>query len=83
MLITTVTQKGQVTIPIDIRESLGLTVGSKVSVGEKDGEVKLRPVSSLSSFRGILKGKRLPTENELEDIFAGEAMARYKKTLTR
>ena len=81
MLISTVTQKGQATIPLALRESLGLFAGTKVQFFEERGEVILRPLPSLESFMGILKGKKLPTGRDFEKIFAEEAVDRYKKTL--
>ena len=83
MLISTVTQKGQATIPLALRESMGLFPGTKVQFLEADGEIKIRPLPTLESFMGILKGKKLPTERDLEKIFADEAIDRYKKTLKK
>jgi len=83
MLITTVTQKGQATIPLSLRESLGLFPGTKVQFLEGDGEVKLRPLPTLQSFMGALKGKKLPTGKDFEKIFAEEAIDRYQKTLKK
>jgi len=83
MLITTVTQKGQVTIPLSLRESLGLLPGTKVQFFEGDGEIRLRPLPTLESFMGALKGKKLPVGKDLEDIFAEEAVNRYKRTFKK
>ena len=83
MLISTVTQKGQATIPLMLRESLGLLPGTKVQFIEEGGEVKLRPLPSLESYMGVLKGKKMPTEEQLEGIFAEEAVGRYKKTIQK
>ncbi len=83
MLITSVTQKGQVTIPLALRESLGLFPGTKIQFSEGDGEIKLRPLPSLEFFMGALKGKKLQTGEELEKIFADEAIDRYQKTFKK
>ncbi len=83
MLISTVTQKGQATIPLPIRMLLGLEVGSKIQFLEEDGGVKLRLLPSLESFRGSLKGKKLPNDSDMELIFAEEAINRYRKTLKK
>ena len=52
-----VTVKGQVTIPIQIREKLGITPNSEVDFVEEDGRVyikrKISPVSPLSRFHGF------------------------------
>lgn len=83
MLISSVTQKGQATIPLKIRLALGLKAGSKVQFIEEDGEVKVRSLPTLESFRGALKGKKLPTNSEMERLFAEEAIERYNKTVTK
>lgn len=38
-----VTSKGQVTIPIEIRDQLGITPGTEVEFEVEDGAVRLRP----------------------------------------
>lgn len=80
MLISTVTRKGQATIPLMLRKSLGLLPGTKVQFIEGEGEIKLKPLPPLEFYKGALKGKKLPTQEELEAIFAEEAMSRYRKT---
>lgn len=45
---TTVTSKGQVTIPKRVRDALGLKPGSKVEIGvEMPGAATLRPAGKL------------------------------------
>ena len=83
MLVSMVTQKGQTTIPQSIRSDYGFAPGSMVQFVEDRGEVRLKPLPTLESFHGILKGKRMPTVAELEDIFADEAFSRYQKTKKR
>jgi AbrB family looped-hinge helix DNA binding protein len=83
MLISSVTQKGQATIPLKIRLFLGLKPGSKVQFIEERGEIKVKRLPTLESFRGALKGKRLPTNSEMEKIFADESIRRYKKTFAK
>jgi transcriptional pleiotropic regulator of transition state genes len=39
-----VTSKGQITIPIEIRESLGLDEGAYLEVSETDQEIRLRKI---------------------------------------
>lgn len=79
MLISTITQKGQATIPLPIRNSLGLTYGSKIQfVDTRDG-IQLKAIPSLASFKGSLKGQKLPGDKDLELLFAQEAVSRDNK----
>jgi antitoxin PrlF len=53
----TVTSKGQITIPIEVRQKLGLDAGDRIDFfeGEK-GEYVIRPkTGSIMEMRGILK----------------------------
>lgn len=56
-IATTITTKGQVTIPKAIRERLGVKAGDKVIfVAEKD-KVVLKPARTLLDFKGYFKVK--------------------------
>ena len=80
MQITTITRKGQVTIPKEIREDLGLKSGDKIAFRKEGNELRAVPAPDFFSFRGTLKGKKLPTEKEINEIVKKEAVERYKKT---
>ena len=56
---STITVKGQATIPKAIREHLGLKPGDRVKFFmHPDGSVVLLPKLSASSLRGIIKSRR-------------------------
>lgn len=55
---TTVTQKGQATIPLPIRKMLGIKPNGKVSFEMKEGEVLIKPVKDFLSLRGSLSSKK-------------------------
>ena len=58
--ISTVTKKGQVTIPQVVREKLGITYGERIefSLNEK-GEVIIKPVKTdLNDIYGALQDKK-------------------------
>ena len=54
--IAKVGNQGQVTIPAEIRSSLGITQGTLVCVTLEDGCVVLEVVSEAERTRGMLKG---------------------------
>ena len=45
--ITTVTQKGQVTIPVAMRNALGIEPFDRVQIMMGDGVIKLEPVEDI------------------------------------
>lgn len=55
MQVTTVTQKGQVTIPKSIRRDLGIKTGQKIAFTKKKNEVVIEPVIDFFSLRGSIK----------------------------
>ena len=57
---STVTSKGQITIPKEIRDQMGLKPGDRVDfVKDRTGRVLLKPINTdIRSLQGILKSKR-------------------------
>ena len=53
-----VTTKGQIVIPVKLRQRLGIKKGTRLHVEERDGEVILRPLNReyFQKMSGILKG---------------------------
>ena len=78
--LSTVTRKGQITLPTTIRKALGIEIGDKVSFSIQEGEdgvIIVRPVRSvaemtyglgaaLSTVASDLRGK---STRELRDAF--------------
>ncbi len=63
-----VTSKGQVTLPVELRDRLGIEPGDRVVfVEQADGSYALRVRSgTLADLRGILRGKaRPPSDKEI------------------
>ncbi|MDP4302756.1 AbrB/MazE/SpoVT family DNA-binding domain-containing protein [Leptothrix discophora] len=63
MDVTSVTSKGQVTIPKEVRQRLGIRQGSRVAFVMVGDRVELQvqsqpPVESVSSGFGMLKSRR-------------------------
>lgn len=51
--IVNLSQKGQATIPKELREKHGIKPGSRVRIRENEqGEIVVEPLSSLQEFRG-------------------------------
>jgi len=76
-MTTTVTQKGQVTIPIEFRRQFGIEKGSKCMFVVRDNELVLVPVKgelSLDAMRDLL-AEGLSSSNEFM------ARKKYEKEL--
>ena len=60
-LLATVTSKGQVTIPVEVRDSLGLQHGDKVAFVIEDRQVVLRRAGSVvAATAGALRSAQKP-----------------------
>lgn len=79
---STLTSKGQATIPAPVRRRLGFRPGQKIIFTEKDGNIYISPAVDLSELRGSLKPK---VKIKYSDKKADEAIGRmfaaeYAKT---
>ena len=80
---SSVTSKGQVTIPKEIRRELGIRQGSRVEFTAKNGRAELRvvhraPGSAPSGF-GMLKVRRkhLPPDFDVATLLARNSRGRH------
>ena len=69
----TITSKGQVTIPADIRKALGLTAGERVVFTQlDDGTTVMRTKKrSILDLKGMLKPARGKRKVAIEDMKIG------------
>ena len=58
----TVTSKGQVTLPVALRERLGITEGTKVKFIHDGTGTRFEAQKPISAYRGILKHLNLPDD---------------------
>ena len=78
MSTSTVTSKGQITLPRDVRQALGLGVGDKVDFVQVDGGFKLVPLrKDVRVLKGKFAGrvKRPVTIQEMDDAIAQSSAA--------
>ena len=73
-ILTTLTKKGQVTIPIEIRNYLGLKSKDKIAFKINNGNVQVSPAKyTLESVYGIIKTLNKPEDyKELKKIALDE-----------
>ncbi|MGB5233062.1 MAG: AbrB/MazE/SpoVT family DNA-binding domain-containing protein [Desulfoprunum sp.] len=55
-MISTVTTKGQVTIPVSIRKKYGIKTNDKIDFITEGDRIILVPVKTLRDFRGAVAG---------------------------
>ncbi len=78
MYATTLTQKGQVTIPAPLRRRLKLKRGSKISFVEKKAGVVIEVIPDLLSLKGSLKTTKKYDEQKVNDAVGRYLAKRYQ-----
>ena len=74
MLESTVTKKGQTTLPKPVRETLSVRAGDRVRYVIFDGEVRILPVRPIGRLFGVLKHGGPPiTVEQMEQAVADGA----------
>ena len=82
---STLSSKGQVTLPIELRERLGLVAGSKITfIHDKKG-VRMEVERPVSFYRGILKhlshlDSTIPKEPDRDFDAIGRGESKYAKS---
>ena len=80
MYSTSITQKGQITIPVHIRKKLGLKTGQKVGFTERDKEVVIEPVPNFLDLIGSLKTKKKYDKRKARKAIGEYLAQRYVKS---
>ena len=81
-----VTVKGQVTIPSQVRHALGIAPGDKVDFRLHGNEARLRPArdqNDITRLFGILKSRRGVSLAEMKNAAPAAAAARHAKLRRR
>jgi antitoxin PrlF len=83
MTIGTMTSKGQLTIPVHLREKFRMNAGTKVSFEElPDGRIAIRPkTGDIRALRGIVKYNGPPVSIEdINETISKAATRRFKQS---
>lgn len=82
-LIATVTSKGQVTIPVEVRRALGIKPRDRVAFTLTDGGATVRPaVSALDRIAGSVKPRKTPEDfAELRQLVKEEVARRVREEM--
>jgi len=79
---STITSKGQATIPKEVREHLGLKAGDRIKFFfHPNGGVMILPKRPISTLRSLLKPshKRAATIEQMDEAAAAGAVARFRR----
>ena len=76
-MTTTISSKGQITVPVEIREALGLEPGTRIDIRLGPSgtflATKAKETSFFAKFRGVAGKRKVPYGNSVEamDLLRG------------
>jgi antitoxin PrlF len=86
MLEATITSKGQITIPIDLREALGIKTGDKIRFTRRGDDLILsrKKKYTLEDLMNVFpKSKIKLTIKQMDEAIAEAVVARYERSLPK
>jgi AbrB family looped-hinge helix DNA binding protein len=81
MSTVNLSSKGQIALPVELRNRLGLAAGSRLEITEEAGGLLLRPVHtiapvSLEGLAGMVKAAATGKQRSLDDFDVAALLAR-------
>lgn len=67
MKTSSLTVKGQVSIPVHLRKLLGLAAGDRIKFAAENGRVYLEKEPDISAIFGIVKARKSATLEQMEE----------------
>lgn len=79
---TSVTQKGQATIPVLIRKSLGIKPNTKIVFELSGSQATIKPVADFFAMKGSVKSKKAFNIDAMEKAIEDAILKKYVKKLS-
>lgn len=77
--ISTITQKGQVVIPKQIRDFFAIKPFDKIFFEIKEDKIIAEPVYSVDAMFGTIKTKKKITKRELKRLVRESVVSKFKR----
>lgn len=77
---STITQKGQVTIPVSMREYFSIKRGNKLFFSLGKDHIKVYPTPDFFSFRGALSSRKPFDIKKMRETAGKQLAKRYAKS---
>lgn len=81
MFPTTITQKGQVTIPVAIRKMVNLKPRQQVLVSVEGDAVVIKPAIDFFSLKGSIKTKKKYSKKAVNEAIGKYFIERHKRKM--
>lgn len=77
--ISTLTQKGQISIPKSIRDHFNLKTSDRLRFSIAKNKIIAEPVISTESMFGIIKTKKVITKKQMKKVVRDAVVAKYAR----
>ena len=75
----TITQKGQVTIPVDIRRFLGVSPYERVTFVREANQIYIRPAKSFLDLKGSVRSEKKVSNEKMDKAVLKHIRNQYGK----
>lgn len=74
---STITQKGQVSIPKGIRDYFGLKTSDKIYFSVKGDTIIAKPIQRIENMRGFIKTNKVLTKKQMKKTVQDAVLEKY------
>lgn len=76
--VTTISQKGQIVVPKDIRDKLNLKPSDSLKVTLGGKKIIVEPISPIEEFVGMFSVKKPITKKDIKDAYKKHSLNKLK-----
>lgn len=77
--VSTITQKGQVAIPKEIRDFFNLKASDKLLFSVEKNKIVAKPMPTTESMFGFIKTKKVLSKKEMKKIIRDAVIAKHAR----
>jgi AbrB family looped-hinge helix DNA binding protein len=75
--MTTISQKGQVVIPKQLREKLGFTPSTVLKVQLKNNDIIMSKATNVDDVFGMFKAKKMITKKDIKETYKTRTASKF------
>ena len=76
--VTTISQKGQIVVPKDIRDQLNIKPSDSLKVTRENKTIIVEPLTSVEEFVGMFKVREPLTKKDIKDAYLKHIFKKFK-----
>lgn len=76
--VTTISQKGQIVVPKDIRDKLAIKPSDPLKVTMGDKKIIVEPLSSVEEYMGMFKVRKTISKKDIKNAYLKHTSKKFK-----